>query len=264
MYKTSIKIIAGCAFCVSGLLVTACGSSSNSDERNVAGVWRGEMIETRNTCDGARVITAGAFEHTVNQNEDAVAMQNSAGRQFQGEVEGDDGFIVDGSFQETFDDGTICDANKLIEYDGIDSDSDTTADITVRTVFTCPNNFSCEIISEAAASRQVAAQPTPTPERGDADCRELRERTFTGDSGCGISEVNVIQSSENTVVLDPLGANGASSFSVNSDPETASSTSTDLQVMGAGGYSCSIACPSDITFTLTCFQEGGETCEERF
>lgn len=251
-------------------LLLGCGGGSDGDNaRLVSGVWTGQLSESSNTCGGVRAATSGNFTYTVNQNEDAVTLQDDQGITFLGNTVGDNGFSVDSTFEETFSNGTACVGNQRIEFNGIEEDSDNTADVSLTTDYACGSGLECAIRSVGASSRGGgAAGPTPTTAPTRSGCADLRERSFSGDSGCGVVEADVSLTTEgsNTVVLiTPLGANGTTSFIVaSSDPSVAAANRTDLQFLGETGYSCSISCPSDITFTLNCFQEGGSICAERF
>ncbi|MCB0319079.1 MAG: hypothetical protein KDD56_10005 [Bdellovibrionales bacterium] len=258
---------------IASLFVACGGGGSGSDARQVSGVWAGSLNLQSNTCGTRAVTQTGSFTHTVNQNEDAVTLNDGNGTEFLGNTVGDNGFSVDALTitDNNIGGGVTCDETQRLEYNGVETDTDSTADVTLTTKKECSDAFTCEAISIGNALKgsgstgDAGATPTATPsETASTGCDDLLEREFSGDSDCGIGQVTTSVNGS-TVVLTPLGANGATSFAIDStDSTSATASNTDLQIMGENGYSCSIECTQQITFTLNCFKEGGSTCSERF
>lgn len=255
--------------------LTACGSGSDGDDApGVSGVWSGTVNLSASTC-GTREVIEGNFTHTVNQNEDAVVLSDSAGVQYLGNTVGDDGFSVNALIADDQPDstGNNCDVTQQIEYDELEGSGDTDASVRITTTRACADGFQCEQTSQGTAVRNVAGggnpspSPTPTPEPIES-CTEVNEINFTGDGGCGILTTELTQSNQggqNVMILNPFGTNGATSFAVNAqDPLVANSTRTDLSIMTGNDYTCSISCGGRLTFTLTCTDTAGTTCSERF
>ncbi len=258
------------------IMSSACGGGGDSeDARNVRSVWRGSLTQQSDSC-GTRsavvpriVATSGSFTHTVNQNEDAVDLNDGNGTSFLGNIVGDDGFSVDAVTKQdnTVSSNVTCDESQQIAYVHIDGDSDTTANVTLTISKDCSDGTRCQVVSIGTASRSNVAI-IPPQDDNDAStptsCSTLAERQYTGDSGCSIGQVTT-STNGNNILLNPLGANGASSFTINTtDSSVATADNMELQIMGETGYSCSINCTGQLTFTLECFQEGGTTCSEKF
>lgn len=254
------------------LSTIACGGSSSGDPRNVSGTWSGTVTEVNNTCSPGLAFTSGSFTHIVSQNNEAVSLTDDAsGLQYLGNIVGDDGFAANAVIADDEQPGgTLCSVEQEIAYDEIDSDSDLNAEVKIDSMLICADGSSCLIQSEGSAIRSSSTpDPDPLPMPEPATCLDLIERTYTGDGGCGINSTTVdvrVNATENDLlVLSPFGGNGATSFAINeSDTTMASSNRNDLEINAGPDYSCSIVCDGEITFTLSCFQEGGDVCEERF
>lgn len=256
------------------VLLTACGGGGGDDSesiRNISGQWGGSLTQASDQCGGAPATIDIA--HAVSQNEDAVSLTSEAGVVFLGNMVGPDGFSVDGS-HSTIGNANCSDSTR-IEYDKIADDDDTLADVVVTIDRSCSGRAPCQIVYNGVASRagNVAVNPTPgvtpgaTPITRGA-CSQMNPNpaagTYAGDGGCGISDT-AFRVNQNTVVLEPFGANGATSFGVSaSDGSTASTARSDLTIGGVAGYSCAMACSPPGTFTVSCFKEGGTSCEEKF
>ncbi len=261
------------------IMSSACGGDGD-DARNVSDRWSGSLIQQSNTCgarsvDSPKIVAAsGNFTHNVNQNEDAVDLNDGNGTSFLGNVVSDDGFSVDAVTRQdnSFDINVTCDESQRISYDDINEDSDTTANVTVTTSKECSDGVRCQVVSIGVATRNnVANSPNDDTDGNDDDsandrtnCNDLAEREYRGDSGCNIGQITT-STNGNIILLNPLGANGATSFTIDATDSTeATAANMDLQILGETGYSCSINCLGQLTFTLDCVQEGGTVCSEKF
>jgi hypothetical protein len=278
------------------LLCTFAGCSGGGDSNDIdfseepplaSGVWSGALTRVTDTCSLSGDVQTLNFVHTVNQNSESVTLNESGGISYLGNIVGDNGFSVDGSRTLTVG-GAQCTRTQQIEYDDIDSDSDTTASVDLRIIQQCPNGSTCQLNYTGTAARSPGSSnggnPTPTPTASpqpgatpgtvpvSGGCAAINENpaagTYSGNGGCGISDAAydiTTQGGQTVVVLNPFGANGATSFVVNSvNSSTASSTRGDLTIKGITGYSCSLTCSAPSTFTVNCFQEGGTQCVEKF
>lgn len=257
------------------VLGAACGGGGGDgdDATNVSGLWSGALTKVSDGCSPASPQTIN-IQHNVAQNEDAVTLIAESNVQFVGNTVGDNGFSVDAT-HSTIGNSSCTDTTR-ISYDSINNDSDPTADIDVTINRTCTGAAACIIEYTGTVSRTGTGttDPTPTvapgttPVASGGGCPGINPATvagaYQGDGGCGISTTNYSYSN-NTVVLEPFGANGATSFAVNSaNTSAASSTRTDLTIKGVDGYSCSMVCSAPGTFTVQCFKEGGTSCVEKF
>ena len=139
-----------------GLLITvaaaACGTSG-SDTRDVSGTWTGTLNLDENTCNLPGLPATVAFTHNVDQNEDAVTLQDGA-TQYLGNTVCDDGFSVDATgLSDTLSDGTVCTFDSGIEYHDIDADSDNTADVVFTNTGPCTGSSSCTVRYTGGAVR---------------------------------------------------------------------------------------------------------------
>jgi len=252
-------------------LIAGCGgnSSDGNNTINVSGQWKGALTKVSDNCAGSTAPQTLGFTHAVNQNEEAVTLTDGNGITFLGNVVSDDGFSVDATGAGAVG-GMTCSvpqANQL-RYKDIANNSDQTA--AVEITVTCSGGVGCGIDYTGTASRAVGAiTTTPTPSGSVAGgCTAITEDTasgsYSGDGGCGLSEA-VYDANGSTVILEPFGANGATSFTIDdSNASSATSNVSDLTIMGETGYSCSITCSPPLTFTVSCFKEGGTTCAEKF
>ena len=288
-YLGNVLLAGGMISCA----VAACGGGSggggdDSGDRNVSGVWRGAVTLTENGCNLSLPATFNITD-TVNQNGRSVVLVNETQVQYLGNLVGDNGFSVDAVLANDEITGTVsCDTVSQIEYDGIDDDEDNdlgdltddsdgdgdinTANVDIRITRTCTDTTTCRsafrgTARRSGASDDVTPTPTPTPPVQAADgidCQQIVERSYTGDGECGIGEVEYSLSGA-TVVLEPFGINGATSFGqLLADPDKANSTRADLTINGVPGYSCSVQCNGEVTFEVSCFKEGADTCTEKF
>lgn len=247
------------------------GGEGNNNSLNVSGLWTGAITKVSDTCTPASAQTIN-FSHRVAQNEDAVTLVNESSLEFIGNIVGEDGFSVDAASSAAVN-PAICQDHIRIKYNDINDDNDTTAHINITTTRSC-SSVSCEIAYTGTASRvsTVPNAPTPTPVVSTSNsgngCFAINLKpaagTYSGDGGCGLSQVQYsIQS--NSIILEPFGANGATSFTVSSaNSSSAASQNTNLIILGENGYSCSLTCSPPLTFTVQCFREGGTTCTEKF
>lgn len=247
------------------------GGSGDDDILFVAGLWSGAFTLSENPCNLPGQVQTFTFRHNVNQNEEAVVLQDEANRQFVGNTL-KQGFSVDntGSSQD-LGGGVTCNFANRIEYDEVFDDDDNDSLAFLRITRTCSNGTTCELEYQGTAVRGGGVIPSPSPNPSPAPrgaCNQMTERSYTGDGGCGLGALALTQGSVGgaaALVLNPFGVNGASSFGIDAaDPNTANSTRTDLQITGDVGYSCKIECSPPITFTVSCFKEGGDTCKERY
>lgn len=252
-------------------LLTACGGDGgDDDDRNVSGTWSGAATKVTDTCSGNSPQTIN-FSHTVTQNGEAVTVLDQNSIRYLGNTLSDDGFSADATVNTTTG-GATCTDKRQVEYDSIADDDDETASIDVRIDRTC-GTTKCEISYTGTATRRVATgtptpQPTGTPGVIAGGCAAINPRpaagTYSGNGGCGISDVKYTVNGQ-TVVLEPFGANAATSFTINStNTSAATSARSDLTIAGVTGYTCSLACSAPSTFTVSCFKEGGTTCTEKF
>lgn len=258
------------------ILLCSCGggSSDGSSPRNVSGTWQGALTKVTDTCTSAA--TQQNISHVVTQNQGAVVLTDSGDTTYIGNVVGEDGFSVDGSKAA----GQNCSDAIQIEYNDINEDDDSTTSINLTTVRSCAGQADCRIEFTGTGTRVTgAATPVPTgtqtppsqttPIAGGCSAMNPNPASgeYAGDGGCGISSTkfSIITGAQDTVVLEPFGGNGATSFVVATPGSSAAnSTRTDLTIAGTTGYACSLACSAPGTFTATCFKEGGTTCVEKF
>jgi len=254
-------------------LFTGCGGDSGDDEdRNVSGTWSGAITRVSDTCNSGAPQTAN-FTHTVTQNGEAVTLLDQNATRYLGNLLSDDGFSADATVNTTSG-STSCTEERQVEYDSINDDDDEAASMEVRIERTC-GSTKCEISYTGTAARRVAgggATPTPqpsgTPGVVTGGCAAINPRpaagTYSGNGGCGLSDVKYTVSGQ-SVILEPFGANAATSFAINTaNTSSATSTRNDLTINGVTGYSCSLTCAAPSTFTVSCFKEGGTTCTEKF
>lgn len=260
------------------LVTAACGGGgSDSDDQNFAGTWRGALTRTE-TCGGASNDQTISFTHSVNQNGDAITLNDGAGLEYLGNTVADDGFSVDAVGQTGIGEAQCPTANR-IEYHDVNDDDDSTANVEFSITPDCAEANGCRVAYTGSASRNSAA-PTATPAGTPPStttpiaggCPAMNQNpaagTYAGDGGCGISTAAFSVSSQadaSVVILEPFGVNGATSFVINgANPASASSTRTDLTINGEAGYSCTLACTPPGTFTAACFKEGATQCAEKF
>ncbi len=251
------------------------GGGDGDDATNISGVWSGALTKISDGCvaNSPQTITV---RHTVSQNEDAVILGAESGFQFVGNTVGENGFSVDATHDTVG--TTSCADTSRIAYDSINDDTDPTADVDLSINRSCEGNATCQINYTGTVSRTGTNVTPPTPDASPTvgagttpiagGCSAINPATaagtFGGDGGCGISSVSYTHQS-GTVILEPFGSNGATSFSVAAtDPSSARSSRNDLTVKGEVGYNCSLACSPPSTFTVQCFKEGGTTCVEKF
>ena len=259
------------------------GSDDDGDFENLSllgGTWQGTTMLANDTCSGAtRTIT---FTHQVAQNGDAISLTTNNGTVFLGNTVAN-GFSVDAGAvtQRT------CTVTQRIEYKNVDDNDDETADVELITTRNCTTgNPSCTQNYSGTASRtshgtsgNPPANTTPDATPGVTNtptvtggCTAMNPKTvagvYQGDGGCGLSETNISlgsQGADRTIILQPFGANGATSFIIDAtNPAVAGSVRSDLTIKGAAGNSCSLACSPPGTFTVSCIVEGGDTCREKF
>lgn len=274
--KTGILKNILCISCIAALGL-GCNSSSDDDSaRNVSGVWRGALTKTNDTCSSGSAAVLN-FTHNVNQNEDAVTLTQDS-LTYLGNFVGEDGFSVDNNSSTS---GGCTDSNR-IAYDAIADDDDEAAEVDLTITRVC-GSVTCEIKYTGTGARAVSPAPTATPIPGatatpvgtpaaTAGCSAINPRTvagtFGGNGGCGISDVAYRfeeQGTEDVVILEPFGANGATSFVVSSSNASAgSSRRSDLSIKGEAGYLCTLACSAPSTFTVSCTKEGSASCVEKF
>lgn len=126
--------------------------------------------------------------------------------------------------------------------------------------------------SDSSEDPIVQATPEPTTEPIAGGCPAINERPatgeYSGDGGCGISTAayrSQTVDGQQIIILEPFGANGATTFNVDpNDLSSATSQRLDLVILGVPGYRCTLSCSAPSTFRVTCFKEGGVTCEEKF
>jgi hypothetical protein len=284
--KATIRLSLLCL--LTGLYACSDGGGDDGDGgRNVAGTWTGAITKVSDTCSGSTAPSAFNFSHVVTQNDEAIILRDQGNVQYLGNTLSDDGFSVDAANVNS---GANCNDDTRIRYDGIDGDSDATAGVEITILRDC-GGATCSIEYSGTASRNAPApnpnpNPTPTPAPGATPtpvptatpnpsaggCLAINPNpandSYSGDGECGISEVvyrTGTQGGQSVVILEPFGANGATSFNLNSgNSSLASSARTDLTIRGETGYSCSLACSPPSTFTVSCFKEGSVTCSEKF
>ena len=266
-------IIVGAISSIAALAACNGGSSGNDGQRELAGVWSGAVTKVSDTCVGSTAPLSVNFSHNVSQNGESIIVTDENGFQYVGGTLSDDGFSVDSNGRVS---GVInCVDNRRIEYQGINKDTDNTATLEETVSRVCSGAENCKISYSGTASRGLAVNPTPTSTPGatgtpvaSGGCLAINPNpaagSYAGDGACGISTA-VFRTSGQNIVLEPFGANGATSFVVSAtNSSTASSSNVDLTVKGEAGYSCSMACSPPGTFSVTCFKEGGTTCIEKF
>ncbi len=248
-----------------------CGGGSNNglgqDDRNVSGSWTGALTRVSDTCTGSTAAQTLNFSDTVNQNGEAVTLTDENGMSYLGNLVGNDGFSVDAvgfgaieGFQ-----CSVSPANRL-RYSDINEDSDLTA--AVEMTVTCTGGASCEINYTGTASRGTSSTADTPIGPIAGGCTAINPDTasgsYSGDGKCGLSEAKYSLNGS-TVLLEPFGSNGTTSFAISStNSSSATSNNTDLTIKGEAGYSCSMVCSPPLTFTVSCFKEGGATCAEKF
>jgi len=255
------------------------GGDDGTDVRFVGGTWRGSLTKISDTCSNGDTNTP-AVQHQVNQVEEAIELLNEAGVKFLGNTVANDGFSVDGL--QTVNVRLACTDSARIRYTDIDDNDDATASVEWDITRSCPGRANCEISYSGTTARSSgepnatpipSGQATATPAASNGQgCLAINPNTeagsYSGDGGCGISSTvyrSEQQATESVVVLEPFGANGATSFVVSAaNSSSASSRRTDLEIKGVPGYTCSLVCSPPSTFTINCFIEGGATCIEKF
>ena len=284
--KTSTAIALFCSTVFAALI--GCGSNGGNggdggdDFLEVFGIWIGALTKVQDNCPGSTAPQTLNFSHQVTQVEDAVTLLDQSGLEFLGNLVGADGFSVDAAGGGIISAGQCTGTlTNRIEYHDIHNDFDDVASVEIKV--TCSTGGGCEISYEGTASRVVddetpnptatpnpapTASPTPVDPLAPGACSEMNPNpaagTFSGDGGCGLSDTD-FSITGSTIVLEPFGVNGASSFAVSAaDPSVASSNNVDLTIKGEAGYSCSITCAPPATFFVSCFKEGGTTCTEQF
>lgn len=260
---------------VLSLVLSACGGGGGDGDSatNVSGTWRGALTKTSDTCiqGGPQAINV---THTVNQNEDAISLQAESGVIFIGNTVGRNGFSVDGSHSTIG--APTCSDQSRIEYDSINDDDDTTADISLTINRTCQGLAPCTLSYTGTVSRAVSSgdpvTPSPTAVPGTTPiaggCSAINPNpaagTYEGDGSCGISDAE-FSFLNNVVVLEPFGSNGLTSFNLDpANSSLATSQRTDLTILAEPGFSCSLVCSPPSTFTVRCVKEGGISCVEKF
>lgn len=277
--------------CISGLtiLCIGCGGDSSDDgggSRNVSGTWSGAITKVSDTCSSTTPSIVN-FSHSINQNEDAVTLVANGSLTYLGNLVGSNGLSVDATTSTA----SGCQDENRIEYDSVDEDNDTTAHIDLRIKRTCGSTV-CEIAYTGTGTRAGAVPvptatavpgttPTVTPTVvpgttatpiANAGCAAINPRTvagtFSGDGGCGISSAAYRfeqQGAEGVAILEPFGANGATSFVVSTaNASAATSRRSDLTILSQPGYICTLACSAPSTFTVNCTKEGATSCVEKF
>lgn len=257
------------SFALSLLYGCGGGGGDGRDATNVSGTWRGALTKVSDTCI-AKSPSSITVSHQVSQNEDAVILTAESGVQFLGNTVGENGFSVDATHSTIG--AASCSDQTQISYDSINDDADPTADIDLQINRNCQDASSCSIQYIGALTRSVNSTPTstntPTSTTSNGGCYQMNTKpaagSFSGNGGCGISDA-VFSIQGDSVVLNPFGANQATSFSISSsNSSSASSQSTDLTIQGSSGYSCSMVCAPPSTFTVQCVKQGGATCVEKF
>ncbi len=272
-----------CAVSLVMLSMASCGGSSGSDSddpASVSGTWSGALTKTTDSCPGLGLPQVVNFNDVVIEGGgDSVELTTNDGTKYLGNIVGGNGFSVDA----TIPDSSGCAQTRRIEYDQVNDDDDGNASVEFNISRTC-NGATCEAQYTGTASRAGVAAPTPTAPPGATatppstttpiagGCAAMNPATasgtFAGDGGCGISDSALSfgsQEGNQTVVLNPFGANGLTSFVISSaNTSAASSIRTDLDIKGDVGYSCSMVCSPPGTFTVTCNKEGGTQCVEKF
>jgi len=283
-YNKYSKAVVICAALLTSIAVSACGGGGDDSDDDIRfdGTWTGSFTLTANTCNTTEFPQTLSFSHAVTQNDDAVELNASDGLRYLGNRVGSSGFSVDVDGNNS----AGCGRHRRIEYDDINDVDDNAAHNEYHITDTCTNGSECEVAYTGTASRingPSGNQPTPIPTTGTGPtptpggpvtggCAAMNPRTasgvFEGDGGCGFSETALSLSSQggnSTMVLNPLGANGLTTFVINSgNPATASSIRQDLTVKGDSGYNCNATCSPPGTFTLTCAKEGATQCVEKF
>ena len=263
-----------------GLAFGGCGGGNGSDSHNrtVEGTWTGALTKVEDTCPGSAAPQTINFSHAVQRNESAVTVIDQAGIDYLGNLVGDNGFSADANTTGSIG-GAQCSVLSRLSYDGIDIDTDDTASLELTITRSCQGNSDCTIRYSGTASRTSPAtgatstptgSPTVAPTGTDLSggCAAMNPNTeagfYAGDGGCGLSEA-VFRFSGNSIVLEPFGSNGATSFVIDSaNTSSATSANSDLTIQGSAGYSCSMVCSPPGTFTVSCFKEGGTQCTEKF
>jgi hypothetical protein len=270
--KISKKLMTVALIAASASACSGNGNDPSNNDLDVGGVWSGALTRVQTTCPTTADAATFSFVHTVNQNQQAVVLDTDTGLHFLGNVVGGTGFSVDATLSGQLGSAN-CSLAENIQYDRITDNSDNTADVDFTITRQCSNGTNCKATYTGAAARnQGGGNPSVTPAPGATTpptaggCGAIPERSFDGDGGCGLSTVAVAQNEgTNILVLNPFGANGATSFATNAaNVSTATSVRSDLIIKSVAGYSCSLTCSPPLTFTASCFKEGGTTCKEKF
>lgn len=265
------------------VLAVGCGGDSSDDDiddnpNRLGGTWSGAMTRVSDTCNRAEFPNTFTFTNVVIQNESAIDLQDGTGIRYLGNAVGDNGFSVDASTSSA----QQCNQARRIEYDRVDDNDDDTAETEFILTETCANGAACEVQYSGTASRTGGGTATPAPTvapgtpaptatpggTARTGCLAMNPNTaagvYQGNGGCGFSETKFSFSGE-SVVLNPLGSNGLTTFTVNAaNTSSAASVRSDLIVQGDAGYGCSMVCSPPGTFTVTCNREGGTQCVEKF
>lgn len=270
------------------LFLSSCGGGGNDggsddNDRNVSGRWLGALTKIEDTCSNPSLQTIN-FNDNVAQNISAVRLLDINGIEYIGNLVGDNGFSVDATQQIQIQ-GRACTNARRLEYDNIDNDDDLTSSVDFTIVQNCGSG-ECRVHYTGTGSRNLPSgnNTSLTPVAGtpianstpvgtqNQGCSALNPSpaagTYSGDGGCGISDVTLRQTTSSgnaSIILEPLGVNGSTSFAINSSsPSTASSNRNDLTIANETGYTCSLTCSPPATFTLLCTKEGATTCTEKF
>jgi hypothetical protein len=141
---------------VSLAALSACNSGDTGEDLFVSGVWNGGATLNENSCPLPNQPATITYTHTVNQNEEAVTLQDQNGNQFLGNILSDQGFSVDNPGPQDQQIGNlVCDFTNRVEYDGIFQDEDTDADVTVSVIRTCSDNSECKAEYRGRATRNL-------------------------------------------------------------------------------------------------------------
>lgn len=141
---------------ISSICLWALGCGVREDHRDVVGQWNGTVRLQDDGCAfGSRLSIV--FEHTVSQDGGSVSVVERGGKLLSGRVSHDnDGFSAESIAPEatTIGSQTNCTLTEEIDYSGVNSDEDITADVTLSRIGKCGNDFSCRTVYEGRATRQ--------------------------------------------------------------------------------------------------------------
>lgn len=271
------------------LTLWGCNGGSDDGDRNVSGTWQGALTKTFDDCNSDLPQTL-SFNHTVAQVGAAVTLRDQEGTEFVGNTVSDDGFSVDFLTSSTAGGGT-CQFIDRIEYRSIDADNDDTATVDLTSIRDCTGStlVDCRVEYTGTASRVSGGSPNPSPTANPGatatpagtppstttpvagGCAAINPNPaagmYQGDGGCGLSETvyRFVDGDADTVILEPFGANGATTFNIaTSNPASGQSVRSDLTIRNDSPFSCSLTCSAPGTFTVRCVKEGGTQCVEKF